>query len=74
MNQRRHRGLPIVAAVGLLAACCSSGSGDEGVRADLVLSPVARFVEDGLLEARSDRLVLTTAGRLLADAVVRDLT
>ncbi|MCU1601469.1 MAG: Oxygen-independent coproporphyrinogen-III oxidase-like protein [Frankiales bacterium] len=33
----------------------------------------ARYAADGLLEARGDRLVLTQRGRLLADAVVRDL-
>ncbi len=32
-----------------------------------------RIVEDGLLTADGDRLVLTDRGRLLADAVVRDL-
>lgn len=32
-----------------------------------------RAVADGLLRARDDRLVLTDRGRLLADAVVRDL-
>jgi hypothetical protein len=30
-------------------------------------------VSDGLAEGRADRLVLTDRGRLLADAVVRDL-
>lgn len=33
----------------------------------------AHAVKDGLLEERDDRLVLTLRGRLLADAVVRDL-
>ena len=33
----------------------------------------SRAVADGLLEFRSDRAVLTDRGRLLADAVVRDL-
>nr|WP_240431082.1 radical SAM family heme chaperone HemW [Mycobacterium kyogaense] len=33
----------------------------------------ARIVDDGLLRADGDRLVLTDRGRLLADAVVRDL-
>jgi oxygen-independent coproporphyrinogen-3 oxidase len=32
-----------------------------------------RFVADGLLDPEDDRLVLTTRGRLLADALVRDL-
>lgn len=36
-------------------------------------APVAELVADGLLEPPSDRLVLTRRGRLLADAVVRDL-
>ena len=34
---------------------------------------VARLVDQGLLELRAERLVLTREGRLLADAVVRDL-
>ena len=34
---------------------------------------VPRLVETGLVEADDDRLVLTRRGRLLADAVVRDL-
>jgi putative oxygen-independent coproporphyrinogen III oxidase len=34
---------------------------------------VQRFVDDGLLTAVADRLVLTDRGRLLADAVARDL-
>ncbi len=34
---------------------------------------LARFFDDALLERRGDRLVLSLAGRLLADAVVRDL-
>ena len=34
---------------------------------------VPRFLDDGLLTAVDDRLVLTDRGRLLADAVVRDL-
>jgi hypothetical protein len=34
---------------------------------------VAGLVERGLLEADVPRLVLTRGGRLLADAVVRDL-
>jgi len=32
-----------------------------------------RFVDDGLLDPYDDRLVLTTRGRLLADALVREL-
>jgi coproporphyrinogen III oxidase-like Fe-S oxidoreductase len=35
---------------------------------------VARLVEEGLVELLTERLVLTRRGRLLADAVVRDLT
>ncbi len=35
---------------------------------------VARLVDEGLVVLRSERLVLTRRGRLLADAVVRDLT
>ena len=34
---------------------------------------VARLVDEGLVERAVERLVLTRAGRLLADAVVRDL-
>ena len=34
---------------------------------------VARLVDEGLLTLRTERLVLTQRGRLLADAVVRDL-
>ncbi|MDG4667585.1 radical SAM family heme chaperone HemW [Mycobacterium sp. 236(2023)] len=41
-------------------------SGPERARA-------AQAVEDGLLESRGERYVLTDRGRLLADAVVRDL-
>ena len=37
------------------------------------LAAVARHVADGLLELTGDRAVLTLRGRLLADAVVRDL-
>jgi oxygen-independent coproporphyrinogen-3 oxidase len=36
--------------------------------------PVRRAVAEGLLELRDERAVLTLRGRLLADAVVRDLT
>jgi len=36
-------------------------------------SAADRYVEDGLLVPEGDRLVLTTRGRLLADALVRDL-
>lgn len=35
---------------------------------------VARLVEEGLVDLATERLVLTRRGRLLADAVVRDLT
>ena len=34
---------------------------------------VARLVDEGLVDLRSERLVLTQRGRLLADGVVRDL-
>jgi coproporphyrinogen III oxidase-like Fe-S oxidoreductase len=37
-------------------------------------SQVARLVEDGLVTLATERLILTRRGRLLADAVVRDLT
>ena len=37
-------------------------------------SQVARLTGEGLAELHTERLVLTTRGRLLADAVVRDLT
>jgi oxygen-independent coproporphyrinogen-3 oxidase len=36
-------------------------------------SHVARLVADGLVELVAERLVLTQRGRLLADAIVRDL-
>jgi len=36
-------------------------------------SHVARLVADGLVELAAERLVLTQRGRLLADAIVRDL-
>ena len=36
-------------------------------------SHVARLVSEGLVELVAERLVLTQRGRLLADAVVRDL-
>jgi oxygen-independent coproporphyrinogen-3 oxidase len=36
-------------------------------------APVERLVAEGLVEVEGDRLVLTLRGRLLADAVVRDL-
>ena len=39
----------------------------------LGLAAVPALVADGLVEAGADRLVLTRRGRLLADAVVRDL-
>jgi oxygen-independent coproporphyrinogen-3 oxidase len=50
----------------------------EGLDADVLdaagRAAVPRLVADGLLEdGTGDRLVLTTRGRLLADAVVRDL-
>lgn len=34
---------------------------------------IARLVDEGLVELKTERLVLTRRGRLLADAVVRDL-
>ena len=34
---------------------------------------VAGLVQRGLVELAAERLILTRAGRLLADAVVRDL-
>jgi oxygen-independent coproporphyrinogen-3 oxidase len=40
---------------------------DKGIEA------AERFVDEGLLTPYDDRLVLTTKGRLLADALVRDL-
>jgi len=43
------------------------------VLSDSERSRVQRFVDDGLLTAVADRLVLTDRGRLLADGVVRDL-
>ncbi len=36
-------------------------------------SHVARLVQEGLVELKTERLVLTPRGRLLADAIVRDL-
>ena len=36
-------------------------------------SHVARLVADGLVDLVAERLVLTPRGRLLADAIVRDL-
>ncbi|WP_309648462.1 radical SAM family heme chaperone HemW [Nocardioides sp.] len=49
----------------------------EGLPTDVLdadgLAAVPTLVDDGLLEPVSDRLVLTRRGRLLADAVVRDL-
>jgi oxygen-independent coproporphyrinogen-3 oxidase len=41
-------------------------TGAENTRADTA-------VADGLLHAEGDRLVLTDRGRLLADAVIRDV-
>ena len=40
---------------------------------DVGRAAVPGLVERGLLVRRDDRLVLTRTGRLLADAVVRDL-
>ncbi|GCD88424.1 radical SAM family heme chaperone HemW [Nocardioides sp. LS1] len=49
----------------------------EGLPTDVLdevgAAAVPGLVERGLLERTGDRLVLTTTGRLLADAVVRDL-
>ncbi|HWI42970.1 MAG TPA: radical SAM family heme chaperone HemW [Nocardioides sp.] len=47
----------------------------EGLAVDVLPAPEAlrRLVADGLVEDRPDRVVLTRRGRLLADAVVRDL-
>ena len=46
----------------------------EGItRAGLPDDEVARLAAEGLIEARDDRVVLTSDGRLLADAVVRRL-
>ena len=49
----------------------------EGLRLSLLtpagLAAADRFVQDGLLVRDGDRVVLTLRGRLLADAVVRDL-
>jgi oxygen-independent coproporphyrinogen-3 oxidase len=39
----------------------------------LALAELPRLVGDGLVEVAGDRVVLTLRGRLLADAVVRDL-
>ena len=48
--------------------------GAPGVRArGTGRSHVARLVQEGLVELGAERLVLTQRGRLLADAVVRDL-
>ena len=43
-------------------------------RADLPADAVAELAGEGLIEASGDRIVLTSSGRLLADAVVRRLT
>ena len=47
--------------------------GDRLLDGDDERARAARIVDDGLLRADGDRLVLTDRGRLLADAVVRDL-
>lgn len=44
-----------------------------GVLTDSERHRAGRAVKDGLLSAAADRLILTDRGRLLADAVVRDL-
>jgi putative oxygen-independent coproporphyrinogen III oxidase len=46
---------------------------DAGVLDETGRRAVPQLVEDGLLEPGTERLVLTRRGRLLADAVVRDL-
>lgn len=43
-------------------------------RAGLPEDAVAQLESEGLIEASADRIVLTSSGRLLADAVVRRLT
>ena len=43
-------------------------------RAGLPDDAVAQLVAEGLVEVSRDRVVLTSSGRLLADAVVRRLT
>jgi oxygen-independent coproporphyrinogen-3 oxidase len=45
----------------------------QRVLSDSERQRAVRLVADGLLHARDDRLVLTDRGRLLADAVVREL-
>lgn len=45
----------------------------QQVLSDSERQRAVRLVADGLLHARDDRLVLTDRGRLLADAVVREL-
>ena len=49
----------------------------DGLPADLLrpagLAAAQRYVDEGLLSPADDRFVLTLRGRLLADAVVRDL-
>jgi len=49
----------------------------EGLPLDLLrpagLAAAQRFAADGLLQLAGDRAVLTLRGRLLADAVVREL-
>jgi putative oxygen-independent coproporphyrinogen III oxidase len=56
----------------LLETRLSSGL-DPGVLDDAGRAALPGLVERGLVAARPDRVVLTVAGRLLADAVVRDL-
>ena len=43
-------------------------------RVGLPEDAVAQLASEGLVEASADRIVLTSSGRLLADAVVRRLT
>ena len=47
--------------------------GDSIVTSASGRAHVARLVDEGLVDLRSERLVLTQRGRLLADGVVRDL-
>ena len=61
---------------GSSGSCWRSGS-SRGSRSTALeatgRSHVARLVADGLVELAAERLVLTQRGRLLADAIVRDL-